>query len=51
MRTQVRNFPKTPDDGWRVYQLKSCINNKQDDKYPSNVNNVHNSSSLKYRTI
>ncbi|XP_029651560.2 uncharacterized protein LOC115224785 isoform X2 [Octopus sinensis] len=36
MRTQVRNFPKTPEEGWRVYQPKRCVNNKHDeDNYPS----------------
>lgn len=50
-------FLGIPFEGWRVYQLKLCVNKKYaEDKYASNVNNlnnlsdVHNSSSFKYRT-
>lgn len=48
----IRNFPKTIDDGWSLYQTKCCIKiNHGKYKYTSNVNTVNDSSCLKYKTL
>lgn len=39
-----------PDVEWRVQRPKRCDNDRQDDTYLSNVDNVRNPSSQKYRT-
>lgn len=43
MSTQIRNSPKISDGGWRVYQSKCCVSNKEyQDNSPSNANDVNN---------
>ncbi len=42
-----------PEEGWSVQRPKRCDKdgNKDNDNSPKNVNNVHNTSSQKYRQI
>lgn len=51
MRNHFRNSISSPDEGSRGHQPKRWDSNKQDeDTYRSNIINLHNSISHKYRT-
>lgn len=43
MKSQVRNYTKTPDEGWRVpYPKRWDKNTPDEDTYESNVDSLNN---------
>lgn len=40
MRTWVQRSTRTPDEGWRLHQLKRCDYKRGEETYLSNVNSV-----------